>query len=218
MDETTANRKPGKKRIMVQVWDTLASAIKRDFKALNIKRDRYLSNLFGSEIDRLAEEVTFRNADEVRQRLVDRRLPKRVKWTLELDEDVAGRLDRVLTERNIPRDSFINRVLFFLVAKEGTLKRLGVDFKAKGYVSAKPLEDALGFLYDPFFHIREANDECFYTVPWFPDSTIASNWPNLFALNTAISADDWKLMNRTLDSDFGLHGLGFTDPVEVAHE
>lgn len=194
------SRKPGKRRIMVQLWGPLAKAIDRDFRALNIKRDRYLNDLFRSEIEELAREVTFRNSDAVRARMQEQKLPARVKLTIELDEKVIDRIDEVLAEKNIPRDSFVNRVLFFLVAKDAMLDRLGVAYERRGQVSAKPLKDAIGFLYDPFFHIREANDQRFYTLACFYERVFGPKGPNLFAMNTAISEEDWAGFNIDADA------------------
>jgi hypothetical protein len=188
-------RKPGKKRIMVQLWGSLATAIDRNLKSLHLKRDSYLNELFASEIERLAEEITFRNSDAVRERLRNRALPNKVKVNLELDEKLVNRIDEVLRERNIPRDSFVNRVLFFLVAKEPHLRSLGVDYEHDWKAGAKPLQDARGFLQDPFFHIRCANDDQFYSIAWFRDGAWGKDGPNLFALNTAISDEDWADLN-----------------------
>jgi hypothetical protein len=205
MDTPATTRKPGKKRIMVQLWETLAKAIDRDFKALNLKRDRYLNDLFGKEIEELAKEVGFRNSDAVRARLQEQKLPNRVPLTVELDETLVKRIDEVLNERNIPRDSFVNRVLFFLVAKQSMLERLGIEFERRGLpVSAKPLADALGYLYDPFFHIRSANNGLFYTLSCFHASSFGSKGPNLFALNVAIDEHTWELMNLDLLEDLGM--------------
>lgn len=200
MNKPPVTRKPGKRRIMVQLWGPLAKAIDRDFKALNIKRDRYLNDLFRSEIEELAKEVSFRNSDAVRARMQEQKIPDRVKLTIELDEEVIERIDAVLAEKNIPRDSFVNRVLFFLVAKDSMLDRLDVAYERRGQVTAKPLSDAMGFLYDPFFHIREANDQRFYTIACFFDGAFGTKGPNLFALNTAISADDWAGFNIESDA------------------
>lgn len=191
----TTTRKPGKRRIMVQLWDKLDTSIERNFKKLNIKRDRYLNDLFASEIEALDKEVTFTNSAEVRARIQEQKLPKRVKRTIELDDAVIDRLDKVLTEKNIPRDSFVNRVLFFLVASDAMLDRLDIAYERRSTASAKPLADAMGFLYDPFFHIREANDGRFYTLACFYENALGPKGPNLFALNTAISEEDWKAFN-----------------------
>lgn len=207
--------KPGKKRIMVQLWGTLAKAINRDFKAMHIKRDGYLNDLFAREIENLAKEVTFRNADEVRKRLQERPLPDRVPLTLELDEKVVARIDEVLKEKNIPRDSFVNRVLFFLVAKDSHLDYLGIEYDKDSPATAKPLHDAKGFLYNPFFHIRSENDNCFYTLAVFVDGPFGKNGPNLFAMNAAISDADWWLMN--VNPDEMLAELGMPLSEETSH-
>ncbi|MBK6614565.1 hypothetical protein [Ottowia sp.] len=201
---------------MVQLWGPLAKAIDRDFKALNIKRDRYLNDLFRSEIEELAKEVSFRNSDAVRARMQEQKIPDRVKLTIELDEEVIERIDAVLAEKNIPRDSFVNRVLFFLVAKDSMLDRLDVAYERRGQVTAKPLSDAMGFLYDPFFHIREANEQRFYTIACFFDGAFSTKGPNLFALNTAISADDWAGFN--IDSDALLAELDLLSNGSANHD
>lgn len=207
--------KPGKKRIMVQLWGVIAKAIDRDFKALHIKRDSYLNALFKSEIENLAGEVTFRNSDAVRERIQSRKLPNRVKLTLELDADLVSRIDEVLQERNIPRDSFVNRVLFFLIAKKPHLDALGIEYERRSQASAKPLEDAWGYLRDPFFHIRSLNDDRFYTLAHFPDCPLSQSLPNLFALNTAVSDQDWEMMN--ISADDLLAELGMISDMEVGH-
>lgn len=195
MNADTNTRKPGKCRIMVQLWGPLFKKLQLEFKALNIKRDRYLNDLFAAEIEKLAKEVTFRNSDAVRARIQEQKLPERVKLTIELDKALAERMEFVLAEKNIPRDSFINRVLYFLVARQATLDHLGVCYDKTAQLPTRPLHGADLCLYDPFFHIREANDNRFYTLPWFATTSFGSKGPNLFSLNTAISADDWEDMN-----------------------
>ena len=212
----TTSRKPGKKRIMVQIWGKLARTIDAEFKALHLKRDHYLNRLIGNELAELEREVTFRNPAEVHARLVGRRLPDRVKWTIELDDAVVDRLDRVLTHLNIPRDSFVNRVLFFLVAKKPALDFLGFWFERKGNVGAKPLDDVNGFLHDPFFHIRTSNDN-FYAGAHFPDGPFGKGGPNLFALNVAISAEAWDNFNSPPFDDDILLDLGISVPAGVPH-
>lgn len=210
MDTTTSSRKPGKKRIMVQVWGALAKAIDRDLKQLHLKRDGYLNDLLKEEIEALAEEVDFRNSDEVRARVQGARLPERAKMTLELDEALIPRIDEVLKDRNISRDSFINRILFFLVADSQTLVRLNIKHVARPELSGRPLKDALVALYDPFFYVREANDGRFYTIANFRESSFDVN---LFALNTAIRPEDWVAMNKPSENLFGGHGFDISTPV-----
>ena len=57
-------------------------------------------------------------------------------------------MHQVLTDRNISRNAFINRGLFFLVAKPDHLKRLGIDYEkrvdtlVKPHTLVKPLDEA----------------------------------------------------------------------------
>lgn len=207
MNETIHQRKQGKKRIMVQLWGKLDESITKNFRALHLKRDAYLNDLLSLEIERLDKEVTFRNSDDVRKRIRDRPLPDRIKRNLDLDIELIDRMEKVLADRNISRDSFINRVLFFLLAKDSHLDYLGIEYDKESPATAKPLQDAKGFLLDPFFHIRSKNDDAFYTLACFPDAPFGKNGPILFALNTAISEEDWILMTTDLDDLLGDLGL-----------
>ncbi|MCX7175857.1 MAG: hypothetical protein NT159_18415 [Proteobacteria bacterium] len=199
--------KPGKKRIMIQVWGAVDKALKRDFRALHIKRDSYLNSLLGREIENLDKEVEIPNLDAVYQRLLDRPLPNRQKLTLELDEKLVNRIAEVLRTKKIPRDSFVNRVLFFLLASDLHLNALGIEYERQTRVEGKPLDDAWGFLNDPFYAIRVKNSDQFYTIACFADGPFGTNGPNLFSLNTAISEDVWDVMNMPQEDLVDLLGL-----------
>lgn len=188
-----------KKKIMVQLWSFILQAMEREFTSLHLKRDSYLNDLLSREIEKLDSEVTFRNSDAVRARFNERKLSNRVKLTIELDVALVARIDKVLIDKNIPRDSFLNRVLFFLLAKKPLLDTLGLKCQSRSEAIANPLDGARGFLVNPFFHIRICNDGRFYTLACFPDGPLPPNGPNLFALNTAIYEQDWKLMNNSAE-------------------
>jgi hypothetical protein len=203
MNNPVNERKSGKKRVMVQIWGRLAKAIDQNFREMHIKRDGYLNDLLTREIEELATEVTFRNSDDVRKRFRERPIPDRVKLNLDLDETLVKRMDEVLSEKNIPRDSFINRVLFFLVAKDVHLDYMNIEYDKKLDVTAKPLSDAKGFLLDPFFHIRSKNEGNFYTLHGFPDGPFGGDkGPNLFGLNIAFSDEAWRIINTELEDLF----------------
>lgn len=200
MDNSENKRKPGKKRIMVQVWKPILKSIDKNFKEMHIKRDGYLNDLFTREIEELAREVTFSNSDEVRKRFRERPIPNRDRLNLELDEVLVNRMTDVLGEKNIPRDSFINRVLFFLVAKNAHLDYLGIEYDKEAIVTAKPLSNAKWFMLDPFAHIRNENSGQFYTLNGFIDGpSFSQNGPNLFGFNTAISDEYWRIINTNAD-------------------
>jgi hypothetical protein len=201
--------KESKTKLLVQVWEVLAQAIRRDFRALHIVRDTYLNSLLKREIEELAQEVRFSAPDDA-HRYVKKRLRglNRERMTIAVDREVAARISHVLKEKNISRDAFINRILFFLVAKPEHLKKLGIEYDRRQEIEVKPLDDVWSFLHDPFFNIRSSNDGAFYTLP-IPDEPIAANWPNLFGLNCAISAETWDLINTPFElllGEFNLAG------------
>lgn len=194
---------------MVQVWDKLDTAIRRDLNALHMKRDAYINELLTREIEELAKEVSTTNSDDVRRLFRQRPLPDRRKINLDLDDELVARMDAVLSERNIPRDSFINRVFFFLVARDEHLDALGVDFEEDPPPKGKPLGIALEHLRDPLFRIRTANNERFYTLSCFPNGPYFPNGPNLFSLNVTITATQWEELRVASElnlTDFGLLG------------
>jgi hypothetical protein len=125
-----------------------------------------------------------------------------VKLNLDLDDSLIDRMDEVLKEKNIPRDSFVNRVLFFLLASDRQLDYLDIEYDTDSPASARPLDDAKGFLLNPFFHIRSKNEGKFYTLVRFADGPFGKNGPNLFGLNTAVSEEIWNLMNAEIPDLF----------------
>ena len=116
--------------------------------------------------------------------------------TFVLDKDVKRRIGEVLKEKNIAWNSFINRVLFFLVAKPPLLDALGIRYKRVPSPLNKPLDEVWSALQDPFFNIRSANEDQFYRL-YFSDRPPAKNWPSLFGLNCAISSEDWADINMS---------------------
>ena len=53
--------------------------------------------------------------------------------TIVLDRTVKARIDQVLAEKNIARDSFINRVMFFLVARKDHLIPNRAEADSRGF-------------------------------------------------------------------------------------
>jgi hypothetical protein len=113
-----------------------------------------------------------------------------------LDKALLNQISAVLKKKNIDRGPFINRILFFLIAKPSHLKAINVNFETRIETLVKPLSEVSSNLIDPFYNIRCANDGDFYTL-LIHDTREAKEFPNLFGLNCAIRPDDWALMNIT---------------------
>ena len=86
-------------------------------------------------------------------------------------------------------------------------KQLGIDYERTAPIEGKPLDDAWGFLNDPFYAIRARNYDQFYTLACFQDGPFGKNGPNLFGLNTAINEEDWERINTPQESLAELLGL-----------
>lgn len=189
-------------KINVQIWTPLNRAIRSHLNSMHIKRDAYLNKLLRMEIERLDSEVQFKMPDAATQHLRKRLKelePNRTKMTISLDIDLVNRINAVLEKKGILRDSFVNRVLYFLIAKPIHLEILGINFEHRADMRAIPLFDAKDLLFDPFYEIREHNDGRFYTHNWFPDSEVAKAWPNLFGFNCTFSEKEWKTFNIPIE-------------------
>jgi hypothetical protein len=184
-----------KTKVNVRMWPQVTQALHRDLRDIPVRRDGFLNALLTREIERLAEEVHFRTPDEARARIKSLfRELKPEPLTIVLDRTLVARIDQVLRERNISRNAFINRVLFFLVAKPQHLKLLDLAFDWRVETLVKPLEEIWSNLTDPFFNLRSANGEKFYSL-FIQEERIAADWPSLFGLNCAINPDDWQFFN-----------------------
>lgn len=201
-----------KKRVTVQVWEKLEVALEMNLKKLHLKRDLYLNELLTNEIEALAVEIKTNNSDEVMKYLVhSNRNLRRTKLNLELDETLINRIDEVLLEKKIPRDSFINRILYFLLKKSSVFVK--VDYKyvensdlfyeiqeeRDNLVVINPFEGAKNLLFNPFRYIRSQNENRFYTLEHFPDGPLGKNGPNLFSLNVSISDEFLEAQKFNLD-------------------
>ncbi|MFZ6758147.1 hypothetical protein ACO0K9_13135 [Undibacterium sp. Ji50W] len=178
-----------KSRITVQIATSIACEIQNQFSQLHINRDAFLNDLLTQEIELLETEMTFRNSDEVYKSMSQRKLIHKTKLTITLDISLIERINLVLEKKNIVRDSFFNRILFFLIATPSLLEKLAMNPPNQTVNACNPMEGAKTFLTNPFNEIRKRNKGLFYTLTCFPDRAIAPQGQNLFLLNTAIDSE-----------------------------
>lgn len=116
--------KPVKKKILASVWKDLIALLNKKVDKACLNRDAYLDHVLRHEADRLIPEIEVPNSSEARAflsrhlALLDR---KPVSFTLS-PETIAA-IDAGCQAKNIPRDCFINRVLFMLVVNHHTFFR-----------------------------------------------------------------------------------------------
>jgi hypothetical protein len=155
-------------KISANILSNTTLALPRKFESACLRRDDYLAMVIELEIEHLAAEVPEPNSDQARafikQSLNDERLERR--WmSIQLPGPLVKNLDETCKNKNIPRDAFLNRLLFMLAAAPKTIDQIFfadfADWRTEVWSEGKhegpffenvfyPLEQKI----DPFWAIR----------------------------------------------------------------
>lgn len=113
------------KKILVNLWDNLAEALKQRTTKACLKRDPYLDHILRHEADRLEEEIPGRNSDRARDYILQElnTLPRKP-VNLLLSEATIQRVNEVCERQNVPRDAFLHRVLLLLLMGPKTIEKI----------------------------------------------------------------------------------------------
>lgn len=149
-----------------------------------IARDPFLDSILNREIAYLDKELGNRRMSAIGKRYVSNQLDRMtskggnlVPASIALRKTTAAALEDVVKRTNICRDSFLNRLVFFLSCERHHLKALDlpVDTAARSLsgvpsLPVGPLEAINEIVFDPFFFIRRALEddigvEGIYTMP-----------------------------------------------------
>jgi len=105
------------KKILASIWTPLLAPLENKLDEACLRRDRFLDRTYLWESQALLEEVKTPNSAEART-YISRHLAllPRTPVTLMLSEPTIDKINHACESLNIPRDSFINRVLLFLIA------------------------------------------------------------------------------------------------------
>lgn len=162
-------------KISFKVSEVLLKLFNDEISELPISRDLFLQNLIKIECEYLADDLHgMRLTDDARAVIAKelRFIKQGTKQvSLVIDIDVAARLNEIVEEHNIVRDSFLNRILYFLLLTEPLRKRLqlakefdlfsahaieeekyGVVFET---IPTSPLKWLAQVLANPFRYLRE---------------------------------------------------------------
>lgn len=113
-------KKP-RSKLTIQIWDRLFNLLEQRTAEICQRRDALLERVIANEIDHLRDDLPVANSEAARAH-IEHHLKlllsgSKRQITLSLSPDTATRLDEVCTEKNVPREAFLNRVILFLVAK-----------------------------------------------------------------------------------------------------
>ena len=117
--------KEKKTKILVNVYEPLISIMKHKIDRACLKRDAYLDQALRSEVSLLREEVTIPNSDMAKNFIVQniKQIPLKP-LNLLLSTSTVELINNVCSEKNIPRDAFINRFFLLLVSSDRIIEVL----------------------------------------------------------------------------------------------
>lgn len=143
---------------------------------LPISKDLFLNNLIRTECERLACDLRGKRLSDEGKKIIAEHL-KMMRYgtkqvSVVVDTEVAARLNEIVAKHNIVRDSFLNRILYFLLLTEPLRKLLQlpaeIDPISHHKISEKvcggllwetipvsPIEWLTQVLADPFRYLRE---------------------------------------------------------------
>jgi hypothetical protein len=201
--------KPVKKKILVSVWKNLIALLNKKVDKACLNRDAYLDHVLRHEADKLISEIEIPNSPEARAHLSQHlALLDRKPVSFTLSPETIAAIDTGCQAKNIPRDCFMNRVLFMLVVDQRTFFRLTLfdpaDFWPDildnyGRIFDDHLQDgSLELIHemvtdDPFFAVRACIDIArqeypdedvprLHTIP-MPKDLLKDTVPSMLGLN-----------------------------------
>lgn len=114
-----------KTKVLVNVCEPLVAILKQKLDASCLKRDAYLDKALSCESCYLQEEVTTPNSKRAENFITENLKQLRLKpLNLLLSKKTVELMNAVCKEKNIPRDTFINRIFLMLIATESLLEAL----------------------------------------------------------------------------------------------
>ncbi len=155
-------------KITVKVFDELSKSFHKKLDDCFIKRDAYLNYVIKSETEHLAKEMHGLKLSKPARRFISGELKKLGTKTINVvvDKDTALKLNEVVSESNLVRDSFINRLILFLNASDKLLENIGIPtqisdralFNAES-MPTSPLQSMTTMVSDPLYYLRTAVEE-----------------------------------------------------------
>lgn len=121
----TADKTENKTKVLVNVYEPLIAIMKHKFDAACLKRDAYLDKALRIEAGFLRDEVEKPNSDRARNFIAENLKELKLKpLSLSLSIETTELINEVCKDKNIPRDSFINRFFLLMIASDTILKSL----------------------------------------------------------------------------------------------
>lgn len=193
-------------KLTIHLWDRLFNLLVERTDAICLRRDALLERVIAHEIGYLREDLPQPNSSAARAhiehhlKLLLARSSKQV--SVALSPNTAEQLEAVCTEKNVPREAFLNRVILLLVAKPSFIDQalfgldsqsaheMRVEIKYQAHLNLElengfaPLPMIADILVDPFWGYREMTaklsagtheEETLYGLPFRQESLLGLN-------------------------------------------
>ena len=153
-------------KVTFHVFTPFNRRFNQTLNELFLKRDSFLDHLISAELFHLEKALKGKKNSEKAKRYINDGMDKKrtsTALTVVVKKHTAERLRKIVTEHNINRDAFINRLFLFMILKDGGLKKLGIptvvhfsmiDDMVIESVSTSPFQCISQVIADPFFYIR----------------------------------------------------------------
>ncbi|MDT8413682.1 MAG: hypothetical protein RQ875_14560 [Vicingaceae bacterium] len=114
--------KENKTKILINIYKPLIAILKYKLDSACLKRDAYLDKILRVEAICLKSEITTPNSDMAKNFITKnlKQLPLKP-LNLLISTETVDLINSVCKEKNVPRDTFINRVLMLLIASDPLL-------------------------------------------------------------------------------------------------
>ena len=160
-------------KITVKIQKELHAGFNRQIDRLHIKRDAFLNHMIRTEIPHLRADLEGKRQSNAARHYIAGSL-KRLgtdKVNLQVEKATAEMLNEAVSNANMVRDAFINRLILFLRSREWLLEilelpKLAAYSEFGGWVEPMPTSplSAMEAVYaDPMFYLRVAAEERYET-------------------------------------------------------
>lgn len=116
-------------KISAYILPSIKLKLPRQFENACLRRDEYLTKVLEVELEHLEEEVPAPNSERARV-FIKNRLNEhkdRALMSFDLPQNLIRRLSATCKTKKIPRDAFLNRLLFLLAASPETIDEIFFD-------------------------------------------------------------------------------------------
>ena len=156
-------------KITAKIYLPMLVDFNRRINQLHIKRDSYLNAMIKAELTHLEKDMRGKVLSSKAKRYIAGSLKRMgtVNVNIVVEKETAERLNKIVSESNLVRDAFINRLILLLRSSDAFLEKseLPLRINTNAYKSmvwdlpTSPLKAVEEVMADPLYYLRIASEE-----------------------------------------------------------